>query len=193
VAPRKMCTSCGKSQKARGNAKWCHECWLASQPLEVRLQYAARRLAAVPEPVRMRTVPESLWPPGRRWCGGCQTFVRLRDCGKNATRCSTCRAGVAREGSLERNYSISKKEYDRLFRLQGGRCWFCGRRSLRVPLAADHNHRTGELRGLLCPDVEWGCNVKIAARIDADPDPIAMILRILDYYRNPPSRRVLEG
>lgn len=56
-----------------------------------------------------------------------------------------------RRGRLKR-YGITVEEYDALIELQDGACLICK----RVPteseraLAVDHNHRTGEVRALLC-------------------------------------------
>lgn len=57
--------------------------------------------------------------------------------------------------------------------------------------AIDHDHRTGEVRGLLCSDDEWGCNLKVVARFDADDDPVAMARRLVDYLADPPAARLL--
>lgn len=194
MATRKVCRTegCG-NEKARGNATNCHECWLVKQPPQVQIEYADLRLAAVPPGLRVARVPKELWPPGRRWCAGCQSFVRIRDLATaTASRCRGCAARASREYRLETEYSLTPEEYDLLFKAQGGRCYFCGRRSIRVPLAVDHDHRTGEVRGLLCPDPNYGCNMKIMARIDADADPLAFALRIVEYVRNPPARRILR-
>lgn len=195
MARRKICLSadCGQ-EKARGNATSCHECWLLKQPASVQIEHADRRLAMVPPELRVARVPREQWPPGRRWCAGCQSFVRIRDLSSpTASRCRGCEARGSRAYRLETEYSISPEEYGRLFEAQGGRCYLCRRRSVRVPLAVDHDHRTGEVRGLLCPDPNWGCNQKIMARIDADQDPLAFALRIVEYVRNPPARRILGG
>jgi hypothetical protein len=185
--------TCGEHEKKRGNARDCEECWLARQPVHVQVEAAARRLAMVPEPMRVKAMPPEFTPSGRRWCPDCQTFVRERDFPpKRKTRCRACAAAVGREGRLEAQYSISPAEYDLLFQAQDGRCYLCGRRSVRVPLAVDHNHRTGEVRGLLCPDPNYGCNLKILPRFDGDPDPIAMALRLLQYLRDPPARKILS-
>lgn len=192
MAKRKLCTSCNEHEKKRGNARHCLECWLATQPTEVQIRAAIGRSLAVPRSLHLARVPEDRWPPGRRWCAGCQSFVRLIDCAAKATRCRGCVAAMARAYRLEREYSLTQAEYDRLFAAQDGRCHLCRRRSIRVPLAVDHDHRTGEVRGLLCPDPNYGCNLKVVARFDADPDPLAMALRLVDYLRNPPARKILH-
>lgn len=189
MPPRKPCTRCNTEPKRAGNAFNCEECWLIAQPMPVQQAYAARRLAMVPPQLRVKRVPPEQWPEGRRWCAGCQTFVRLADC--TGSRCKTCVATSSRAARLENEYSITQAQYDALFKAQDGRCYLCRRRSIRVPLAVDHDHKTGEVRGLLCPDPNYGCNLKIVARIDADPDPLAFIERLRRYYTEPPARSVL--
>lgn len=50
------------------------------------------------------------------------------------------------------NYKLSIEEYDRLHAHQDGKCYICGQpepvKGRR--LSVDHNHETGEIRGLLC-------------------------------------------
>ena len=60
-----------------------------------------------------------------------------------------------RDGYLQRKYHITEAEYNRLLTENNGRCWACGTppkegRNLHV----DHNHKTKNVRGLLC----WTCN-----------------------------------
>ncbi len=57
----------------------------------------------------------------------------------------------ARDSYYKHTYGITLKQYDRMFEQQNGVCEICGgintdgRR-----LAVDHNHKTNEVRGLLC-------------------------------------------
>lgn len=51
---------------------------------------------------------------------------------------------------LERTYGITIEEYEKLLAAQGGGCAICGGKSGDKNLAVDHNHKTGEVRGLLC-------------------------------------------
>ncbi len=64
-----------------------------------------------------------------------------------------------RRAWLKKTYNITPKEYDKIFESQGGRCAICRKEeSLGKRLAVDHNHTTGEIRGLLC----FRCNTKLA-------------------------------
>lgn len=192
MVARKPCERDGCDEpKARGNAKWCIEDWLSQQPMQVQIRYARERLQMIPEELRISRVPQEQWPEGRRWCSGCQSFVRLIDC--SGSRCKACNAAASREYALETKYSLSKEEYDRLFKASGGRCYLCGRKSPSRPLAPDHDHVTGEVRGLLCPDPEWGCNLKIVARADAFPEgALAFAIKMVQYFRDPPARQILQ-
>lgn len=61
--------------------------------------------------------------------------------------CKQC----TREKNYLDKYGITLSEYDELFEKQGGVCFICGRSNLDGRrLFVDHNHSTGEVRGLLC-------------------------------------------
>ncbi len=53
---------------------------------------------------------------------------------------------------IRKKYGISLDEYNNLLVDAENRCESCGRES---PLVIDHNHETGQIRGILC----WNCNV----------------------------------
>ena len=141
---------------------------MLEQPAHVQEMDAERRLSSVPIALRRAQVPKVEWPMGRRWCSGCQSFRRIDDC--VGSRCQVCNSRAAWEAMLPRTYQIHGRpftadDYRELFRLQGGRCKTCGRKSTSRRLAVDHDHETGQVRGLLCPDPEWGCNYGILAKI----------------------------
>ena len=59
--------------------------------------------------------------------------------------------------ALKKKYGISVEEYDRMLTSQNGVCAICGGRETHVhksgklkELAVDHDHKTNEVRGLLC-------------------------------------------
>ncbi len=192
----KLCAICGEWPKRAGHPKWCNECWLERQPIQMQVQAAKRRTESIPESLRLARVPEREWPPGRRWCAGCQTFVRFAD--TRGSRCKPCASASAHASKLKSTYTIggrpfTAEDYDALFRAQGGRCALCRRETKSRRFAVDHDHESGEVRGLLCSDPEWGCNLKILPRFDADDDPVAMAQRLVDYLMEPPARKHLTG
>jgi hypothetical protein len=187
-----VCSKCSLTRKRPGS-QFCEECWLAKQDAAVREQAADERLAMMPLQLRLARVPESDWPIGRRWCAGCQSFVRLIDCGKNASRCRTCAGRKQHAAMVERTYMIHGRpftadDYAAMYAQQGGRCVICRRKSHTKRLAVDHDHETGEVRGLLCPG-EWGCNFGILAKIT----DVAMARRILTYLEQNYAHTVIKS
>lgn len=71
-----------------------------------------------------------------------------------------------------RSYGIEPHEYEAMIVAQSGCCAICERRQ---PLCIDHDHITGEVRGLLCKP----CNSAIGL-LREDP---ATIQRALEYAR----------
>lgn len=106
-------------------------------------------------------------------------------------RCATCHRAARKasrssghESMVRRVYGLAPGAWDRLLAFQGGRCAICRRRAgRRRALATDHNHRTGEVRGLLCSK----CN-RYLGWINDDPYAAA---RMASYLVSPPSRQVL--
>jgi hypothetical protein len=65
---------------------------------------------------------------------------------------------------LKRNYKITLEEYNEILRFQNEVCRICKKPDTRntkkrryFPLVVDHNHKTGEVRGLLCSN----CNTAL--------------------------------
>ncbi len=57
---------------------------------------------------------------------------------------------LGRKNALKNNYDITLADYDRMFEEQDGNCAICGLPELMRRLSVDHDHTTGEVRGLLC-------------------------------------------
>lgn len=59
---------------------------------------------------------------------------------------------------LKNRYGISLEDYNTLFKLQASRCKICNRHQdeLNRKLHVDHDHKTREVRGLLCRDCNNG-------------------------------------
>lgn len=94
----------------------------------------------------------------------------------------------ARASYLKRTFAITPAQYDEILALQGGVCAICHRPPGRTRLAVDHDHKTGAIRGLLCPVL---CNHDLLGRRDQQPE---IFLRAYEYLLNPPAIAVLgEG
>jgi hypothetical protein len=67
-----------------------------------------------------------------------------------------CHRLYQRKWVYKNRYGISYEEYVALFNLQNGTCPLCNNKFSILPdegfkgLVVDHNHETGEVRGLLC-------------------------------------------
>lgn len=74
-----------------------------------------------------------------------------------------------REWELQKKFNIGLAEYQVMFDAQKGVCAICSkpetafRKGKSVPLAVDHDHTTGKIRGLLCT----ACNIAIGALQDS--------------------------
>jgi len=66
-------------------------------------------------------------------------------------QCKQCRGWY----NLQRRYKLSPNEYFRLLAHQNGRCSICN--DLLLDPHVDHNHITGQVRGLLCRH----CNIAL--------------------------------
>ena len=104
-----------------------------------------------------------------------------------------------RRANLWAKYRITPEQYDALRAEQDYRCGICGihevdvdlnrvggrprcdgQALLKVPLAVDHDHVTGAIRGLLCPS----CNAGLGAFGD-DPNRLRGAIAYLDGARQP--------
>jgi hypothetical protein len=66
------------------------------------------------------------------------------------------------------NYDTTPEQYQWLYKIQKGRCWICRLAKGKHPddprglggrrLGIDHNHITGQVRGLLCTGGDKTCN-----------------------------------
>lgn len=68
------------------------------------------------------------------------------------------RADARKESSLKRHYNISLGEFEVMLANQSGVCAICGREpdGFQRAFAVDHDHITGRVRGILCPDCNRG-------------------------------------
>ncbi|MEA2702103.1 MAG: hypothetical protein QOD63_48 [Actinomycetota bacterium] len=98
---------------------------------------------------------------------------------ENQRRMRATPAGKERQraGHLKRKDGITLKQYNELLASQGGCCAICGREPRPdISLHLDHDHESGELRGILC----FRCNNALG---DFDDDP-SLLHAALAYLRS---------
>jgi len=82
---------------------------------------------------------------------------------------------------LRQRYSLSKADYEKLVKAQNGICAICGKEPNGHRLFIDHDHKTGNMRGLLCRN----CNFAL----ELFEDDSKRLLSAINYLR----RREKEG
>lgn len=81
-----------------------------------------------------------------------------------------------RNSYLSRTHKLTLEEFEALLSQQGNVCAICGTDTPgggRAVFSVDHDHETGQIRGLLC----HGCNVGLGHFLD-DPQ---LLLKAADY------------
>lgn len=93
--------------------------------------------------------------------------------GGTRRRCKTCKStweheylnspsvrekrdNYVRNWSLKRSYGISLSDYEYMLQFQEGECAICKNKPGKIRLHVDHDHETGEIRGLLCSRCNQG-------------------------------------
>lgn len=103
--------------------------------------------------------------PGARKCYKCSCW-RPEETFEGYKTCKSCRDAnrayhlenieKRRQQDVAHRYGITREQYAAMYEEQGGRCKVCGKIETRqkrgghATLEIDHNHTTGEVRGLLC-------------------------------------------
>lgn len=162
----------------------CRWHWLMAQSSDVQAQAAAdRREDQLGHDFveYVKRVPAEEWPPGERWCAGCQSFVPFFYV--SGSRCKACSSSAAHERRLETTYGITAERYREIWLRQGQRCAICRNRSRTIRFAVDHDHKTDEVRGILCKR----CNHDL---LGGGHDSVDMLWRAITYLLFPPARGV---
>ncbi len=112
-------------------------------------------------------------------------FVRNKSKpGGRDSECLQCK----QDRELSRKFGISLVQYHEMLHEQGGVCCICmgeePRQRMGIPraLAVDHDHLTGEIRGLLCS----GCNSALGLLKDRP----RLIARAIEYLLAHAERRI---
>jgi len=89
---------------------------------------------------------------------------------------------------VERTYGLTEREYRVLYAAQGGRCYVCRKASGKAKrLGVDHDHLTGQVRGLVCTG---SLNAMTCNRLIAIYNR-AQLLRAAAMLTDPPPARAV--
>ena len=103
-----------------------------------------------------QTKPQEEFYKGQRRCKECSKALNKVYMAANKDKQSL----YNRRATLRHKYGISMEDFDSILLQQGGGCCVCGSSER---LCVDHNHATGEVRGILCND----CNVSAGTMGDS--------------------------
>lgn len=159
----KVCPGCGahkdgsefrrNAARPDGFSFYCKVCFKAID----RAAYKRRR-----EAQGFTVRPRVEAPPGYKWCPDCQAYQRLEDFPRNASSgdgwhsyCKTHHLDRGRGKYYERNYGVTAQQVQDMIEAQAGLCLIC-LRELDGKAHVDHDHETGEVRGVLCFDCNGG-------------------------------------
>jgi hypothetical protein len=127
------CEDCGVDVESKyGRGRYCLACKRRKAAAKAAAQFAAN-----PERVRQR---------------GRESSARMRADPERRAR----KQQVARTRRLQRDYGLTEQQYDALVEEQLGFCAICHQLPGVRGFVVDHNHETGEVRGLLCDRCNTG-------------------------------------
>ncbi len=121
---------------------------------------------------------------------------------KLGKREATRRARRSRHNShLKEAYGITIEQYDQVLASQQGKCAICKGGTSKRHFAVDHNHKNGNVRGLLCARCNTGLarfmdditNIRRAVRyLKRDGEKVTRILEDSSLEPEVPDREVLD-
>jgi hypothetical protein len=176
----KACPACGElktvdefnanADRPDGFGFYCRVCYQAKAK-----EYYRRKRESKGFRVRPRVAP----PAGRKWCPDCQEYLLIESFPRNASAKdglnSYCKQHHIERGKrtyFERRYGIQREQVERMLDEQGGLCLIC-QRDLAGKGHVDHDHETGEVRGILC----FPCN----GGLGQFREDTAILLRAVQY------------
>lgn len=199
---QRICVDCGEtfSQTSMSLSERCRRC------RQLHSNQMARQRQRVKELERKATCRKCGGPKptivGRRYCDRCHEEEYGRSANQIITctvceadlpgtmfrrgqrQCIPCFSRLQRERHLLRTFGITLAQQDLVWKAQGAVCALCQRGDDDLKYGIDHNHRTGEIRGILCS----ACNYHFLGRF-SDPDQFRAAA---EYLENPPARGVLS-
>ena len=133
-------------------------------------------------------------PPAKKKCRTCNRvkgkhlyYRRKSNKDGLSGSCKSCIQSTGKAAAharhIQETYGITYDNYEEQLARQGGTCYICRGGTSKRHFAVDHDHKTGEPRGLLCGT----CN-NVLGKFRDDP---ARFRRAAAYLDNPPFRKVL--
>lgn len=81
---------------------------------------------------------------------------RMRDGRWFLNKCNACYKIEDGERLRYMKYGVSKEQFDNMIAAQENQCAICSQPNAKRALCIDHDHKTGEIRGLLCDPCNKG-------------------------------------
>jgi len=101
-------------------------------------------------------------------------------------RCRPCASSKAHEKRVGEVYGLGPGQYAELLAYQGGVSAISKQTPRAKRLAVDHDHKTGEVRGLLTKHE----NFYLIGWLETFDDPIAVLQAAIRYLQEPPAKRL---
>jgi hypothetical protein len=115
--------------------------------------------------------------PGQKRCASCSEIKPLAEFHRARSQsggyncyCKACRKAMGAEAHLRKSYGMTGAEFQAMVDAQGGLCAICQE---RPAVHVDHDHETGQVRGVLC----FPCN----AALGQFRDRIDLLARAASY------------
>ena len=179
---------CGKPKTRARGSRYCADC---REGMRAEALQRATQARAIKENDQRRAagIPRRPKPDDEiRRCVNCQQDFPKSGMKPDPKRksgvssyCLECHPIVQHAYAIKHSFGIEAEEYYAMLADQGGVCAICGRAPRKQRLAVDHNHKTGEIRGLLC----MRCNHKV---LGGSGESVDVLRNAADYLENPPAR-----
>jgi hypothetical protein len=100
--------------------------------------------------------------------------------------CRMCESDKAYFAGVLKKYGLTREQYEAILAFQGGKCAICLNEPKTRRLAVDHDHTTGQIRGLLC----MNCNHYLLGYRKRDEATAIVLRRAADYCVMPTTARM---
>ncbi len=146
----------------------CSQC---GAEFEVEVRKGSRKYCALQCQKRAAHLARTARAAAKGFCAHCKARPRT-----TGTRCETC-VEYAKHWSRLKKTGWTRERFERAVVEQGNRCFLCRRaRPSGKALNADHHHKTGEPRRLLCST----CNYRTVGYFETNPDYLGRVLAYID-------------